>query len=476
MAFAPEVASPVGFTCNASPASAKASKLPRQARWGMVFDLSVIHEALQMSVDTISVTERFSTGTAAELAICGGRPAFREPLHVGRPNIGNRAAFKKRVNDILDRRWLTNDGRYVKEFEQSIAKVAGTRHAIAMCNGTVALEIVARALNLSGEVIVPSFTFVATANALQWQGITPVFADITPGTYSIDPDSVEQMITPKTTGIVGVHIWGQGCDVGALEGIARRHNLKLLFDAAHAFGCSYRGKMIGGFGNAEVFSFHATKCINSLEGGAIVTNDDELNERIRLMKNFGFVHLDETDHIGVNGKMNEMCAAMGITNVESMPQFIDANFRNFAAYEEALAPISGLKLFQYDPNERSTYNYVVVDVNSDVCGLSRDDLFRILRAENVLARRYFYPGCHRLQPYRSHFPHAAMLLPETERVAKRVLCLPTGETVTIADVKQICRILSLAMEHAAEVKARLEELTTQEYPKAAKCHSHKIIH
>ena len=210
-----------------------------------------------------------------ELAIFGGTPAFSEKLHVGRPNIGNRDRLLERINDLLDRKWLSNNGPFVQEFERHICEMLGVKHCIAMCSGTVALEIAIRAAGLTGEVIVPSFTFIATAHALQWQEITPVFCDIDPQTHTLNPWRVEAMITPRTSGIIGVHMWGQPCAVETLTEIAHKHNLKLMFDAAHAFSCSYKGTMIGNFGDAEVFSFHATKFVNTFEGGAVVTNNDE---------------------------------------------------------------------------------------------------------------------------------------------------------------------------------------------------------
>ena len=245
------------------------------------------------------------------LAIFGGKPAFEEPRHVGRPNIGDRAAFLRRMAQILDTRWLTNKGSFVQEFESRIASLVGVKHCICACNATIALEIAIRALGLSGEVIVPSFTFIATAHALQWQGIRPVFADIDLTTHNIDPEDVERRITPSTSGIIGVHVWGNPCAVEVLSEVASRHRIKLLFDAAHAFGCSHGSGMIGSFGDAEVFSFHATKFFNTFEGGAVTTNDDELAKKIRLMKNFGFAGYDNVIYIGTNGKMNEACAAMG---------------------------------------------------------------------------------------------------------------------------------------------------------------------
>ena len=223
-----------------------------------------------------------------DLAIFGGEPAFNEILHVGRPNIGDRKKLIARLNAILDRRWLTNNGPVVQEFEERLAEFLGVRHVITVVNATIGLELVIRALKLTGEVIVPAFTFVATAHALQWQEITPVFSDIDPATHNLDPACIERMLTPRTTGIIGVHVWGRPCDIEALEAIARKHNLALLFDAAHAFGVSHRGRMIGQFGQAEVFSFHATKFFNTFEGGAIATNNDDLAEKLRLMRNFGF--------------------------------------------------------------------------------------------------------------------------------------------------------------------------------------------
>ncbi|MFZ4641427.1 MAG: DegT/DnrJ/EryC1/StrS family aminotransferase [Nodosilinea sp.] len=381
----------------------------------------------------------------SDLAYFGGDLKFEQKLYVGRPNIGDRQALLARINDILDRRWLSNNGLYVQEFEQRVASYLGVKHCIAVCNATVALELVIRALELAGEVIVPSFTFVATAHALQWQEITPVFADVDPKTHTLDPNQIEKLITPRTSGIIGVHLWGQPCDREALEAIAEKHQLKLLFDASHAFGCSYQGQMVGNFGNAEVFSFHATKFMNTFEGGAIVTNDDELNEKLRLMKNFGFVNYDQVIYLGINGKMAEVSAAMGLTSLESITEFIEANRRNYHAYQEGLADLPGISLFPFNQVEQNNYQYVVVEVDEALAGVSRDFLVRILHAENVIARRYFYPGCHRMEPYRSYFPHAGLLLPETEKLCERVLILPTGTATSEEDISIICQILRCAV-------------------------------
>ena len=391
------------------------------------------------------------------LAILGGAPAFSEKLHVGRPNIGDRARLSERLNEILDSRWLTNDGPQVQELERRVAEFAGVKHCIAMCNATIAMEIAIRAIGLSGEVIIPSMTFVATAHALQWQQIAPVFCDIDRDTHNIDPRRIEALVTPRTTGILAVHLWGRPCDVQAIDGIARRHGLKVLYDAAHAFGCSSAGRMIGGFGSAEVFSFHATKFFNTLEGGAIVTNDDQLAATSRLMKNFGFDGYDRVIHVGTNGKMNEVSAAVGLAAFDSLDEFVAANRRNYEVYRSGLDGIPGIGLVAYDDAERNNWQYVVAEVDEAAAGLSRDQLVEVLWAENVVARRYFYPGCHRMEPYRSLYPQAGRTLPETERVVERTLVMPTGTAVRQQDIATICGILRTAVERGGDVRAHFAD-------------------
>jgi len=377
-----------------------------------------------------------------DLTINGAPPAFDQPLHVGKPNIGDRDAFLQRVGQILDNQWLTNNGPMVQEFEQRISEYLGVKHCVAMCNGTVALEIAIRALGLSGEVIVPSWTFVATAHALYWQGITPVFADIDPATHNLDPAAVRRMITPRTTGIIGVHLWGRAAPVAELQAIADEHGLMLMFDAAHAFGSTYHGQGIGHFGTCEAFSFHATKAFNTFEGGAVTTDDDELAETMRLMRNFGFKGYDNVIHPGTNGKMIEACAAMGLSNLDGFDDVIAVNMRNHAAYREALASIPGIKVLDYDPAERNSHHYVVIEV-AETCPTARDGIIAALHAENILARKYFWPGSHMMKPYRDLFPHAGLLLPHSEAVASRVIVLPNGTALpdtavaTIADVLRV---------------------------------------
>lgn len=377
-----------------------------------------------------------------DLAINQAPPAFSEPLHVGRPNIGDREKFMERLDGIFDRRWFSNYGPMVQQFEEALAKHLGVKNCIAMCNGTIALEIAIRALGLTGEVIVPSYTFVATAHALQWQEITPVFADIDPGTHSLDPEAVRRMITPRTSGIIGVHLWGRPCDIQGLQAVADEHGLQLMFDASHAFSCSHGGSMIGNFGRCEVFSFHATKFFNTFEGGAIATNDDDFAKQVRLMKNFGFAGYDNVIYPGTNGKMTEICAAMGLTGLDSLDEFMAVNRRNYLSYKEGISAIPGLSLLSYDENERCNYQYIVMEVG-DEFPLSRDQIVKVLHAENILARKYFWPGCHNMQPYRDYYPHAGLMLPHTEKVANRVIVLPTGTAMELEHIQIILNILHL---------------------------------
>jgi len=356
---------------------------------------------------------------------------FEQPLHVGAPNIGDTNLFFQYAEQMFERRWLTNHGELVLRFEKELRDYLGVKHCIAMCNGTVALEVAIRGLGLEQEVVVPSLTFVATAHALQWQGITPVFCDVDPDTLCIDPNEVDRRITPRTTGILGVHVFGQCCDVDALQSIADSNGVRLMFDAAHAFGNELGGEKIANFGECEVLSFHATKFFNSFEGGAVVTNNDELAEKIMFMQNFGFADVDRVEHIGMNGKMTEICAAMGLVNLRSIDEFMAANHRNHAAYADAISEIEGLRLI-YPPGNgdsdeaiKSNQQYVAVEV-AEAFPLRRDELMRLLHGENVLVRRYFWPGCHRMEPYRTLQPDAGRHLPVTETILERILLFPTG--------------------------------------------------
>jgi dTDP-4-amino-4,6-dideoxygalactose transaminase len=368
--------------------------------------------------------------------------------YVGRPNVVDRESFIKRVHDMLDRKWLTNDGPLVREFEERIQNYVGAKHAIAVNNATIGLELAIRALNLTGEVIVPSYTFIASAHSLRLQGITPVFADIDPVTHNLDTRSAEALITPRTTAIMGVHLWGRACNTDSVQALARKHSLRVIYDAAHAFGCSRQGRMIGTFGDCEVFSFHATKFLNSFEGGAITTNSDELAAQLRLIRNFGFIGFDKVVRLGTNAKMPEICAAMGLTSLESIGSLIATNRNHYALYQQELASLPSLSLINYDHAEKNNFQYIVIEIDKARCPVSRDALISVLHSHNILARKYFWPGCHKMEPYRTEQPSAAQHLPCTELVADRVIVLPTGTDLQPADILFITSIIKAACASA----------------------------
>lgn len=362
-------------------------------------------------------------------------------LHVGAPNVGDRELFDRLVDGIFERRWFTNSGQLEKEFEAKLCEFLDVKYCIAVCNATVGLQLACHALGLTGEVIVPAFTFVATPHAVEWEGLKPVFADVDLETHTICPRSVESLVSDQTSGILGVHVWGQPCDISALENIARRHDLKLMFDAAHAFGCGHNDKMLGNFGECEVFSFHATKFFNTFEGGAIATNDDELAEKIRLMKNFGFAGQDRVVHLGTNAKMSEISAAMGLSVFASLDDILCHNKTNYLLYKNQLSQLNGVRVFSYDHLSHSNWQYIVLEIDESRFGMSRDQLHKFLESKNVRARRYFYPGCHVMEPYRSRSEVADGQLLRTEALCQRVLCLPTGTAVSTTDVERVCSLI-----------------------------------
>jgi dTDP-4-amino-4,6-dideoxygalactose transaminase len=389
------------------------------------------------------------------LAILGASPRFDMPLHVGCPNVPEGGALGRRIESALERRYLTNEGPLVREFEERIAARLGVGHCIATCNATAGLMVVARALGLEGHVLMPSFTFIGTAHAMRWLGLRPVFCDIDPRTHTLDPARVQEAASERVSAILGVHVWGCVCDTEALRAIAEDHGLTLFFDAAGAFDCSHCGVKVGNFGLAEVVSFHATKVLNTFEGGAILTNDDDLADRARRMTRFGFEDEDLVLELGINAKMSEAAAAMGLAQLEQVDEFIAVNQEHLARYRERLSVLPGVSVLEYRAEDTPNFHYVVLEVDADHAPLHRDALKQVLVSENVLARRYFYPGCHRMPPYADEQRGAEEKLPETTGLVDRVLQLPTGTAVTADDVEKVCGIVECAFEQAAAVRARI---------------------
>ena len=386
------------------------------------------------------------------LAIFGGEPIFNHPRHTNLPTIPSREELSKLVDNILDNRVFSNDGPLVQKLEEKIGNFLGVKHCVLVSNGTVGLQLLARGLNLTGEVIMPAFTFIATPNAFSWEGLTPVFCDVKPGSCNIDPNQCRKLVNANTSAIVGVHLWGEKCDTAALDQIALEYGIPAIYDAAHAFGCASKsGRMIGTFGDAEVFSFHATKSFHTGEGGAITTNNNALAVKLRKLRNFGFIDTDETSCLGINGKMSELHAAIGLTNFTDLQSNFEKSLTIRKLYAKLLSNVAQLKMLKFSNPSNNHYVVFLVQQNSEI---SRDQLTEILVAENILARRYFYPGCHRMQPYKDS--HTNYLLPETEKLAQSTIVLPAGANIEADDIEKICMVIVDVFNNANEVSSRLK--------------------
>jgi len=360
-------------------------------------------------------------------------------IYTGRPNIPDPDAFLARAKEILENRRLTNNGPMVRELEERLSEYLNVKHVVAVCNGTIGLMVAVKSLGLSGEVILPSFTFAASAHALQWEGLKPVFCDIDPRTHNIDASKIEKLITDKTSAIMGVHVWGRPCPHDELSAICDKHGLRLLYDAANAFGSTYKSRSVAALEEVSVLSFHATKSFNTFEGGAIVTDDDEIARNARLLRNFFFEGEDNVAGLGINAKMSEIHAAMGLCNMESYPGVLAHNKNVYLRYKENLSGVRGVSMLDYPDNENNSYHYIVTEIDESFFGHSRDAVYEWLRAKGILARRYFYPGCHNSEPYKSLYP--GIYLPCTEALCKKALVLPGGSGID--EIGQVDDVVSL---------------------------------
>lgn len=370
----------------------------------------------------------------SQLAILGGAPAFAAPLHVAQVNLPPWEKVEAAFKGIFERRYFANHGPMVRALDDAFARAIGVDHAICVTNGTVALMLLARALELSGEVIMPAFTFPAGAQAIAWAGLKPVFCDVERETHMISAEAVEPFITNRTAAVFGTHLWGRACDPDSLAQLCERHGLVLFFDACHAVACTHKMRPIGNFGIGEAFSFHATKVLNAAEGGCITTNDADLANRLRTMRSF---HANETYAdvaVRFNAKMSEAQAALALLSFEDLPKNINANKIRHRAYVEYLAGLPGLTIVDYDNAERNNYQYIITDVDAKIAGLNRDQVYHALAAENILCRRHFYPGVHKMPG----FDAAGVALPTTELLCSRILQLPSGQTMQPDDVARVC--------------------------------------
>ena len=365
---------------------------------------------------------------------------FENPIFITRPMLAGLDEVNKEFQDIWDSQWLTNGGAKHQQLEEELKKTLKVPALSLFNNGTIALIVAIQSLRLSGEVITTPFTFPATTHVLPWNNITPVFCDIDEKTLTIDPKKLESVITAKTTGILGVHVYGMPCDVYSIQEIADRYGLRMIYDAAHAFGTEIDGRGIGTFGDVSMFSFHATKLFHTLEGGALTFNAHHLKSRIDLLKNFGIKNEEEVILPGINGKMNEVQAAIGLINLRHLDDERRKRHNIVETYKKSLADIKGLKVFEIPGDVRNSYQYFVIRVTEEF-GLSRDQVHLELKKYNVITRKYFYPLCSEYSCYRQLPSADPENLPIAHKIVKEVLCLPLYGNLKLDDVEKICDLI-----------------------------------
>lgn len=392
------------------------------------------------------------TGTPARPAVLGAPPAFAEPLPVGQLRFPDRAAYRALFADLFAREYYTNQGPLAERFEARLAERLGVRHAVCVTNATIGLSMVAEALGLRGRVILPAFTFVASAQSLLWSGLEPVFCEVDPSTHHLDFAALERHLADGAAAVLAVNLWGGTGDPARLVALADRYGVPVYFDSAHAFGYTVDGHPVGGFGRAEVFSFHATKVLGAGEGGCIATDDDELAERLRNIRSSYGVRAPRAVYRTANGRMSEAQAGIGLLSLDALDAAIAHNRALREAYRSGLAGLPGLALVEPNRVETSNHQYLVLEVGA-AFGLARDALHAALHAENIVARRYFHPGVHRQPP----FSETPADLPQTDALCARVLQLPLGARLDADAAGRVCAAIRRIHDHAAAIRSLLGE-------------------
>lgn len=367
---------------------------------------------------------------------------FEKPIYISRPPLPNRTDVYRKIDEIWDSQWLTNVGFQHREFELKLKTYLDVPNISLFCNGTLALQLACQALRLSGEVITTPFTFAATPHVLYWNRITPVFCDIDPHTYNLDPARIESMITPNTTAILPVHVFGYPCDIAGIQEIADRYGLRVIYDAAHSFGVKVNGETIGNFGDLSMFSFHATKIYHTLEGGALTFKDERLRERLEFAKNFGFKNEENIVVPGINAKMNEFQAAIGLLMLGLVGKEVEKRKHLTMIYRDRLSDIPGISFRTEMPNVKHNYYNFVVTVDQDKFGISRDELYHALKQYNIFTRRYFYPLCSQFQCYKNYPSSSAKNLPVAEKISNSILTLPLYGSLEQEDIHKISDVIA----------------------------------
>ena len=349
--------------------------------------------------------------------------------------------FLPYLEDIWDRNWLTNNGHYHQKLEQALCEYLKVPYISLFTNGTLPLMCALQALRITGEVITTPYSFVATTHSLWWNGIKPVFVDIDPVTCNLDPEKIEAAITPKTTAIMPVHVYGKPCDTVRIQEIADKYGLKVIYDAAHAFGVEVNGKSILESGDMSTLSFHATKVYNTIEGGALVCHDEQTKKRIDYLKNFGFAGETTIVAPGINGKMDEVRSAYGLLNLKQVDSAIEARRKVAVQYRDALKDIPGIRFMEDMPGVRHNYSYFPIFINAEEYGLTRDELYFKLKENDVLGRRYFYPLISEFSTYRGLESAHPDNLPIANRIANSVICLPIYAGLSIDYINRILLLI-----------------------------------
>ena len=367
---------------------------------------------------------------------------FEQNIYVTRPVLPKLEEVTDKLQDIWMSKWLTNNGPQHLMLEEDLTEFLKVPYVSLFNNGTIALIVACQSLRLQGDVITTPFTFAATPHVLSWNNINPIFCDVDEETMNIDADKIESMITPHTSAILAVHVFGTPCNVEKIQEVADRYGLRVVYDAAHAFGVEIDGKGIGNFGDISMFSFHATKLYHTVEGGALVHGNKDLKQRIDLLKNFGIKNEDEVVMPGINGKLDEIRAAIG----RIMLKYVDAEQEKrrklHAVYNEELGDVAGIKLMpNCGENVKRNYQYYVIRIDEEVFGKSRDDVYDELKKYNVYARKYFHPLCSEFTCYRQLNSSRVENLPVANVIGKQVLSLPMYGDLTADDVKKICAII-----------------------------------
>lgn len=349
--------------------------------------------------------------------------------------------FNSMLKEIWASKWITNNGSFHRQLEKELAAYLKVPYLSLFTNGTLPLLTALQALRITGEVITTPYSFVATTHSIWWNGCKPVFVDIDPSTGNIDPDKIEAAITPKTTAIMPVHVYGKPCDTKRIQEIADKYGLKIIYDAAHAFGVEVNGESILNAGDMSTLSFHATKVYNTIEGGALVMKDEETKKRIDYLKNFGFAGETTVIAPGINSKMDEMRSAYGLLNLKQVDTAIEARHQVAIRYREALRDVEGITFFDDMPGVRHNYSYFPIFVDANKYGMTRDELYFKMKEQNVLGRRYFYPLISTFTTYRGLPSAAPENLPQAHRMAESVICLPMHHVLGKREINRILELI-----------------------------------